>query len=101
MFSEQALDAWEWARVIRHFRQLCRVWWDQRNLDCYADFTSELETAIARARIMIVCVTAGATSPDSFVRREIGFSDSEKLPYTGRRVRDVAAEALQKMKELQ
>ena len=49
-------------------------WWDQRHLDPYADFTAELETAIARAGLMVVCVTAGATRADSFVRREIAYA---------------------------
>jgi len=63
------------SRLVTHLTAAgYRVWWDQRSLDCYADFTSELEMAIARTRIMVVCVTAGATSPDSFVRREIGYA---------------------------
>lgn len=50
------------------------VWWDQRNLNFFADFTSELESAIASADVMIACITSGSTRQDSFVRREIGYA---------------------------
>ncbi len=50
------------------------VWWDQRDLDPYADFTGELETAINQAGLMVVCVTAGVTRADSYVRREVAWA---------------------------
>ena len=50
------------------------VWWDQRNLDPFRDFTAEIELAIEAAKVVLVAVTSGVRRADSFVRREIGYA---------------------------
>jgi len=50
------------------------VWRDERDLNPYEDFTSQLEKAVAGSSHVVVCVTPGSKRSDSFVRREIGYA---------------------------
>jgi HEAT repeat protein len=72
---------------------------DRRALDLLLREASDADPAI---RAAVAESLAWSRFPDEACPALVRLlSDSEKLPYTGRRVRDVAAEALQKMKELQ
>lgn len=55
------------------------VWRDRRNLDAFNDYSVEIERAIERADVIVVCVTASITqSLESFVRREVLFAQSKR-----------------------
>jgi hypothetical protein len=48
------------------------AWWDERDIDPFQDFTSEIEKAIERASHIVVCLTPSLIDrKDSFLRREM------------------------------
>ncbi|MDQ6949718.1 MAG: toll/interleukin-1 receptor domain-containing protein, partial [Actinomycetota bacterium] len=65
------------------------TWRDTRDIDAAGDYTSELETAIDAAKLVIVCVTRDSTRKDSFVRREIAYALQGGKPVAVARLADV------------
>src|SRR2546426_452384 len=57
------------------------TWLDRRNLNEFADFSAEIEMAIAAARCVVVSVTPSVEqNPGSFVRREIIYAQTKAKP---------------------
>ena len=64
-----------------------KVWRDLRELDAFADFSVEIERAIAASDVVIVCITASiAEARESFVRREILYAQSKAKPIVPLRI---------------
>src|SRR4051812_42220018 len=55
-----------------------RVWRDVRSLNPAADFSVEIETAIAGAAAVVLCITPSLDRHDSFVRREILYAQAKQ-----------------------
>ncbi len=59
------------------------VWRDQRNINPFQDFSSEIEVAIQNSTHVIVCLSPSITTRnDSFVRREIVYAQNWNKPIT-------------------
>src|SRR5215471_14972898 len=67
--SYSSRDGTEHARQLRETlgRNGVRAWLCPNDLDLGRDFTSELEQAIEGARVVVVCITAGAILGTSYV----------------------------------
>src|SRR5262249_10079495 len=67
---------------------------DVRTLDPAKDFSVEIETAIAAARAIVLCITPSLDRQDSFVRREILYAQAKQRQIIPIRVANAAIPVL-------